>query len=126
MQVSTFSSVLINRFHCIYTYAYLVSYVYLYIVSYAYLVSYIITTTYHIAMALLASTHLILMSHDYSCQYRPLTSMYRPTRADTFCLDHVISRGLFVITTTYHIAMALLASTHLILMSHDYSCQSVA
>ena len=52
--------------------------------------------THTVAMALLASTHLILMSRDYSSNYQPLTSIYSLTRANTFSLDHVISRGLFI------------------------------
>ena len=53
-------------------------------------------TTYHIAMALLASAHLVLTCHDYIFNCRPPTSIYDPTRANTFSLDHVISRGLFI------------------------------
>ena len=47
-------------------------------------------------MALLASPHLVSVSHDYVCSYRPLTSLYDPTMANTVSLDHVISRVLFM------------------------------
>jgi len=47
-------------------------------------------------MALVASAHLILMSHDYICSCGPLITFYDPTKANTSTLDHVISRVLFI------------------------------
>ena len=64
-------------------------------------------------MPLLASAHLILMSYDSTCWNRPPTSIHSLLLGNNFCLDHVISREVFI--TNYHKAMPLLASAHLIL-----------
>ena len=84
---------------------------------------FMITTIYHTAMALLPSIHFILTRYNSSCRYWPITSSHGPQRLINFSLDHVIPRLLFMITTIYHTAMALLPSIHFILMRYNSSCR---
>ena len=65
-------------------------------------------------MPLLASAHFISMSYESTRKYRPPTSIHSLLMGTNFCLDHVILREVFMITTNYHKAMPLLASAHFI------------
>ena len=47
-------------------------------------------------MPLLASAHLILMSYDSTCKYRPPTSIHGLLMGHNCCLGHVISRTVFM------------------------------